>query len=64
MAKAKILNLEQTENTALFTIIFNGESQTEFDKFVEKFREDAVRNKDLRAILNPIELMMSAGAFL
>ena len=51
MAKAKILNLEQTDNTGLFTIIFNGESQTEFDKFVEKFRNDATRNQDLRAIL-------------
>ena len=64
MAKAKILNLEQTDNTGLFTIIFNDENQTEFDKFVEKFRDDATRNQDLRAILNQIELMMSAGAFL
>ena len=64
MAKAKIMNLEQTDSTGLFTIIFDGESQTEFDKFVEKFRDDAVRNKDLRAIINQIELMMSAGAFL
>jgi len=64
MAKAKILNLEQTESTGLFTIIFDGESQSEFEKFVKKFRGDAVRNTDLRAILNQIELMMSAGAFL
>lgn len=64
MAKAKILNLEQTDDTGLFTIIFNDENQTEFDKFVEKFRDDATRNQDLRAILNQIELMMSAGAFL
>ncbi len=64
MAKATILNLEQTESTGLFTIIFNGENQSEFDKFVQKFRDDAVRNKDLRAILNQIELMMNAGAFL
>lgn len=64
MAKTKIMNLEQTDSTGLFTIIFDGESQTEFDKFVEKFRDDAVRNKDLRAIINQIELMMSAGAFL
>jgi len=64
MSKAKILNLEQTEKAGLFTIIFNGEKQSEFEKFVEKFRGDAVRNTDLRIILNQIELMMSAGAFL
>ena len=64
MAKAKILSLEQTESTGLFTIIFKGENQSEFDKFIEKFRNDAIRNKDLRTILNQIELMMNAGAFL
>lgn len=30
MAKAKILSLEQTEKAGLFTIIFEGESDSEF----------------------------------
>ena len=38
MVKAAILSLEQTDAAGLFTIIFNGESQSEFVKFVNKFR--------------------------
>ena len=37
MTKATILSLEQTEVAGLFTIIFEGEMQYEFVKFVKKF---------------------------
>ena len=47
MAKAKILSLEQTETAGLFTIIFEGESLSEYVKFVEKFKGDARRQGDL-----------------
>lgn len=43
MTKATILSLEQTENAGLFTIIFEDENQSEFVKFVNKFKDDAVR---------------------
>ena len=61
MAKATILSLKQTENTWLFTIIFEGESQSEFVKFISKFRNDAKRQDDLRIILNQIDLMLKSG---
>ncbi|MEE1087861.1 MAG: hypothetical protein UIC63_02755 [Bacteroidaceae bacterium] len=61
MAKATILSLKQTENTGLFTIIFEGESQSEFVKFISKFRNDAKRQDDLRIILNQIDLMLKSG---
>lgn len=64
MAKAKILSLEQTENAGLFTIIFEGESDSEFVKFVEKFKGDAQRKDDLSFILNQIQSMMHIGGFL
>lgn len=63
MAKAKILSLEQTENAGLFTIIFEGESDSEFVKFVEKFKKDAKRNSDLTFILNQIGNMMRRDGF-
>ena len=37
MTKARILSLEQTERTGLFTIIFEGEDDSEYVKFVEKY---------------------------
>lgn len=64
MAKAKILSLEQTEKAGLFTIIFEGESDSEFVKFVEKFKGDAERQADLSFILNQIQSMMRIGGFL
>ena len=61
MTKASILSLEQTENAGLFTIIFADESQSEFVKFVNKFKDDAVRKNDLRIILNQIDVMLLKG---
>lgn len=64
MAKVKILSLEQTEQAGLFTIIFEGENDSEFVKFVEKFKNDAERKSDLTFILNQIESMMRRNGFL
>lgn len=63
MAKATILSLEQTEKAGLFTIIFEGESDSEYVKFVEKFKGDARRQGDLTFILNQIQVMMRIGGF-
>ena len=61
MAKATIQSLQQTENAGLFTIVFEGESLSEFAKFISKFRSDAKRQNDLRIILNQIDLMLKNG---
>ena len=61
MTKATILSLEQTESAGLFTIIFEGENQSEFVKFVHKFKDDAVRKNDLRSILNQNDKMLLKG---
>lgn len=51
MVKATILSLEQTDVAGLFTIIFEGESQSEFVKFVNKFKDDAVRKNELSVLI-------------
>ena len=61
MTKAIILSLEQTEAAGLFTIIFEGETRSEFVKFVKKFKDDAVRKEELRIILNQIDTMLIKG---
>ena len=63
MTKAKILSVEQTEKAGLFTIIFEGEDGSEFDKFYAKFINDAERSNDLYQILNQIDLMMNVRGF-
>jgi len=61
MTKAKILSVEQTEKAGLFTIIFEGENKSEFVRFINKFKDDAVRQNDLRIILNQIDIMLANG---
>ena len=61
MTQAKILSVEQTEAAGLFTIIFEGENRSEFVDFINKFKDDAVRQNDLRIILNQIDLILANG---
>lgn len=64
MAKIKIQEIEQTENAGLFTICFEDNNESEFEKFIMKFKDDAKRKQDLQVILNAIQKMLSASGFL
>lgn len=64
MNKIKIREIEQTENAGLFSICFEGNDETEFEKFILKFKDDAERKQDLQVILNVIRKMLSASGFL
>ena len=64
MAKATIQSVRQTETAGLFTICFDGESYTEFQKFIMKGEENAKLQPDLQKILNALQRMMSAVGFL
>lgn len=46
MSKVQIEEVQKTDIAGLFTISFNGDSATEFQKFIEKFKEDATRKED------------------
>ncbi len=61
MTKASLLSLEQTDAAGLFTIIFENENQSEFVRFVNKFKDDAIRKNELRIILNQIDVMLQKG---
>lgn len=61
MTKATLLSLKQTDAAGLFTIIFENENQSEFVKFVNKFKDDAIRKNELRIILNQIDVMLQKG---
>ncbi len=61
MRKAKIASVEQTETTALFSIVFEGEDESEFVKFQSKFINNAKLVEDLRLIINIIQKMLKKG---
>ena len=64
MAQAKIETIKQTEEIGLFTIRFEGDIATEFEKFANKFKDDAKRQADLQIILNTLNRMLENGAAL
>lgn len=62
MAKVTIESVVQTDETGLFSICFEGESFTEFQKFIINHQHDY--SKDLNVILYAIQKMMAGGGFL
>lgn len=62
MAKVKLQSVAQTETAGLFSICFEGDSFTEFQKFITKYKDSY--NRDLNIILAAINNMLKASGFL
>ncbi len=62
MTKASIKTVASTETAGIFSICFEGESFTEFEKFVTRHKEHY--SKDLNIILAAINRMLQASGFL
>lgn len=62
MTKARIKSVASTETASIFSICFEGESFTEFEKFVTKHKTHY--SKDLNIILAAINKMLQASGFL
>lgn len=62
MAKIKLQSVAQTETAGLFSICFEGDSFTEFQKFITKYKDNY--SKDLNVILAAINNMLNASGFL
>lgn len=46
MKEAKIKILEQTDNVSLYSICFNGNAISEYEAFIQRFKDDATLNTD------------------
>ena len=64
MTRIHIEEVQKTDIAGLFTICFEGDDATEFQKFIEKFKEDATRKEELSVILTAINRMLTASGFL
>lgn len=64
MGKVTIQSVMQTESAGIFTIIFEGESYTEFQKFIMKGNENATLQPDLQKILVALQRMLNEVGFL
>ncbi|MBQ7239662.1 MAG: hypothetical protein IJS20_12815 [Bacteroidales bacterium] len=64
MTKVSIKSLKQTEKNGLFSLVFENESLSEFEKFIVKFKDEADESKDLNIILSYLERMINGAGFL
>ena len=62
MTQAKLEIIEQSELVSLYSIKFNGEDVTEFEKFLQKFKDNAELNKDFQRIVYAISVILGRGA--
>lgn len=63
MAKtAKIQTIGQSDKVGLYSILFEGNKETEFRNFLNKFRDNATLNKDYKAIISAIDRIIANGA--
>lgn len=62
MSEVELLMVNSSESCTMYTIQFLSDDMSEFEKFISKFREDAVLNPDYQAIMRFIEQILSNGA--
>lgn len=63
MKEARLKTLEQSDNVSLYSICFNGNAVSEYENFVQKFKDDATLNTDYKNIILALEKIVAVGAF-
>lgn len=63
MSEIDLVLVNETDHCTIYTIQFQGDSQTEFENFYNKFKDDAIYNPDLMRIVAFINKIAQNGAF-
>lgn len=48
MTQVTLKTIEQNDNVGMFSICFDGNSESEFEKFLMEFKDNATYNKELQ----------------
>ena len=59
MKTATIKTIEQSEKVGLYSICFDGNDLTEYEKFVQKFLNNATLNQDFQKVLRAINRIVA-----
>lgn len=62
MSEVELLLVNSSDSCTMYTIQFLSDDKSEFEKFVSKFRNDAVLNTDFQTIMRFIEQILTNGA--
>lgn len=63
MSEAELIRLNFNRKCTLYSIQFMTENEAEFERFYNRFKEDAVFNEDLVRITDLIDRIANFGAF-
>ena len=62
MATATLKTIEQNDNVGMFSICFDDSEVSEFEKFLNEFKDNATYNKDFNVILLALSKIIDKGA--
>lgn len=62
MASVSLKTIEQNDNIGMFSICFDGNEESEFEKFLKEFKDNATYNKDFNTILYALSKIIDKGA--
>ena len=60
--KTEVEKISESEKTALYSISFEKDGTTEFEKFVEEFEQNAKYNRDYQRIIAALQAILNLGA--
>ena len=62
MATATLKTIEQNDNVGMFSICFDRSEESEFEKFLNEFKDNATYNRDFNVILLALSKIIDKGA--
>lgn len=62
MKEATLKTIEQNDNVSLYSICFDGCKESEFEKFLMAFKDNATLNRDFQTILFALSKIIDQGA--
>lgn len=62
MTSVTLKTIEQNDNVGMFSICFDGSEESEFEKFLGEFKDNATYNKDFNVILMALAKIIDKGA--
>lgn len=62
MSEVELLLVNSSDSCTMYTIQFLSDDKSEFEKFVSKFRNDAILNTDFQTIMRFVQQILSNGA--
>lgn len=62
MTSISLKTIEQNDNVGMFSICFDGNEESEFEKFLNEFKDNDTYNKDFNVILLALSKIIDKGA--